>query len=276
MGCFSESPDGNETFIDSSLVDLIRSIKPDWSYFKEGMSDYSYICYISLYLFATRYCEGKQVLDAASGIGFGSYFLTQTAKRVIGIDIDLNSLSYAVQRYHNKNLNFLLTDVTENGFSSSSFDVVVSIETFEHLIPEKAMVFLQEIFRLLKPGGVLIISTPNRRVNRKISRNPTHINEMEVKAFFDLIRRVFPDCQPFYQRKNVLQSMKPFYFVVRIDRLKLRSLFPRFVRNRIRRLAAPRLYSDMPGLLDQLKVHEASCLDELEDAVIQIAVCRKS
>lgn len=276
MNRYSESMGRNETLMDSSLIELIRAIKPNWSYFKEGMSDYSYICYISLYRFAAQYCESKQVLDAASGIGFGSCFLVQTARKVVGIDIDLKSLAYAVQRYRHKNLSFLLTDITENGFVSSSFDVIVSIETFEHLIPERAMIFLKEMYRLLKPGGALIISTPNRRVNRKISRNPTHINEMGVNDFFGMIRRIFPDCKPFYQRKNVLRSMGRFYSVVRIDRFRLRAIFPRFVRNRIRKLAAPQLYSEIPDLLKQLKVYEASSLDELEDAVIQIAVCRKS
>ncbi|MCJ7813087.1 class I SAM-dependent methyltransferase [bacterium] len=211
----SESIRHDNAIIDSSLVEWIRSIKPDWSYFREGMSDFSYICYMSLYQFAAQYCQDKNVLDVASGMGFGSYFLAQTARRVVGLDIDAKSLEYAVQRYRNRNLHFFLTDATAACFADGSFDIIVSIETFEHILPERAMSFLQEIHRLLVPGGFLVISTPNRRVNRKISRNASHINEMGVEDFFNLIRSVFPDCRPFYQRKNVLRSMGRFYSVVR-------------------------------------------------------------
>ncbi len=276
MNMVSESMIHDDASIDSSFIEKICSIKPDRSHFREGMSDYSYICYIALYQFAVPYCQDKNVLDAACGIGFGSFFLAQTARQVIGLDIDPTCLAYAIQRYQNRNLHFFLTDAVATCFANGSFDIVVSIETFEHIVPEKALLFLREIHRLLVPGGFLIISTPNRRVNRKISRNAAHINEMGVEDFFNLIRSVFPDCRPFYQRKNVLRSMGRFYSVVRVDRLKLRSIFPRSFRKKVSRLAAPQLYSDIPDLLKQLSVHEASSLDELKDAVIQIALCRKS
>ena len=260
--------------VDPKEIDFIKKIRPEWTYFHEGMTDYSYICFISLYRFAAQYCKNKKVLDAASGIGFGCYFLTRTAKHVIGLDTDRQSVDYAINHYKHENLQFLITDATASCFPDQSFDVIVSIETFEHIHPDNARKFLEECRRMLVPGGQFIISTPNRSVHRQISRNPDHINEMDVDDFFNLISQVFSPCEPFYQRKGVLQKMRGFYRVVRFDRLKIRSIVPRWIRRKISGRVAPQLYEDIPVLLQQLRVHRAENLADLKDAAIQIAVCR--
>jgi hypothetical protein len=62
----------------SPSIEFIKSIKPE---IRQYENNYIYICYIALYEFAAHYCCRKRVLDAACGLGFGSYFLTQAKKR---------------------------------------------------------------------------------------------------------------------------------------------------------------------------------------------------
>jgi SAM-dependent methyltransferase len=257
-------------------VQFLREIKPEKTISGRTFTDYSYLCYVSLYLFAAGYCRGKVVLDGACGMGFGSFLLSQFADRTIGLDIDSASLIYARNQYRKENLYFLFSDVTRTSFHDRMFDAIVSIETFEHLHPEQALSCLREFERLLKTGGRLIISTPNRSIHRKISQNADHINEVEVKAFFDMLHTVFPRSEPFYQRKGVLRSMPGFYGLIRADRFKFRRFVPGFVRNQMNRQFAPQLHQNYEKLLQDLRIHKASNLEELHDAVLQVAVCQKT
>ena len=255
----------------SPSIEFIKSIKPEIRQFE---NNYSYICYIALYEFAAHYCCRKRVLDAACGLGFGSYFLAQIADQVVGLDIDKERIQFASTRYQKASLHFMLSDATSTCLRDHSFDVIVSIETFEHIPPDRAVSFLKEMKRLLAPGGILVISTPNRSIHRQISRNPDHINEIDVDDFFALISRIFGEYEPYYQRKGVLKTMQNFYCIVKKDRFKLRHIIPHSIRRKVNRFIAPELHRDIPDLLDQLKVHKASELQELKDAVFQIAVCQ--
>ena len=60
-----------------------------------------------------------------------------------------------------------------NGLDDNSFDSIVSFQVIEHI--QDDMLFLKEIHRVLKPGGIALLTTPNRRMS--LSRNPWHIRE---------------------------------------------------------------------------------------------------
>lgn len=251
--------------------EFIESIRPLWPEFG---NDYSYYSYVSLYLFAVSFCKNKKVLDAACGIGFGSYLLAQKARFVTGIDIDRSSLAHAKKHYHNDRLSFELKDATDTGFPSQFFDVITSIETFEHIPKELADKFIGELKRLLKPEGLLIISTPNHDVYSRISHTKGHVNELNVDDFFAHLSKYFAHCQAYYQRKGALESMKGFYATVRADKYKLRRFIPEVVKKSFKRLMAPDLQKGSTKLLDDLKVRHGEILDDLKNAVIQVAVCR--
>src|SRR6516162_4031681 len=112
------------------------------------------------YLFAMPFAESATVLDIASGEGYGSALLGSVAHRVIGIDIDENSIAHARSKYKNDNLSFLRGDCTRIPLSSDSVDLIVSFETLEHILDH--LQFFNEISRVLRPDGVLVISTPDR------------------------------------------------------------------------------------------------------------------
>ena len=268
----SSSSDPN-TFLPS--IDFFMSIKPASVAAHSFSSDYSYLCYVALYQFAASLCRGKKVLDAASGLGYGSYYLAHLASDVIGIDIAADNIAYAQQHYQRANLNYLCADATATDFEACQFETIVSLETFEHIPPEKALTFLNELKRLLKRNGHLVISTPNRDVYRQISVTPGHVNELTVPEFSRLLHHVFESCEPYYQRKGVLKQAKAFYASVRKDRFKLRRFIPKWLKSSFKKIYAPQLQQDHAKILSQLQVGRANSVDEVNDAVVQVWVSRK-
>jgi ubiquinone/menaquinone biosynthesis C-methylase UbiE len=137
------------------------------------------------YSFALPYIKDKKVLDIACGTGYGLAFLKSTAKSVTGVDVDAVAAKQALSECDAK-ARVLLGDGTNLPFVDESFDVVTSFETLEHL-HERAL-FLSELKRVLKPNGLLILSTPNAYYTKPINGKPTnrfHIFEYrteELKA----------------------------------------------------------------------------------------------
>jgi 2-polyprenyl-3-methyl-5-hydroxy-6-metoxy-1,4-benzoquinol methylase len=121
---------------------------------------------------------GKRVLDAACGEGYGSAILADSAGEVVGLDLSVEVIMQARVTYGQySNLTFASGSVTKIPFPDATFDTVVSFETIEHIDAEAQRFFLSEVHRVLRPEGLLIISTPNR-VN--YSERPGYHNEFHV------------------------------------------------------------------------------------------------
>jgi len=141
--------------------------------------------HVARYVFALPYVENKNVLDIACGTGYGLGFLKSKAKRVTGVDVDVEAAREA-RRECSENATVLLGDGLELPFFDSSFDVVTSFETLEH-VHERGR-FLEELCRVIRPDGRLILSTPNANYTRPVDgrpSNPFHVFEYtprELKA----------------------------------------------------------------------------------------------
>jgi ubiquinone/menaquinone biosynthesis C-methylase UbiE len=133
----------------------------------------------------------KDILDIASGEGYGSNLMAKKAKSVVGVDLSAEAVSAAKTKYQRPNLNFKIGDATQLDFENGSFDVVVSFETIEHHDQHEKM--LSEIKRILKPDGILIISTPDKLRYTDIPKynNPFHIKELYAEEFKSLIAQYF-------------------------------------------------------------------------------------
>ena len=126
--------------------------------------------------------KDKVVLDAACGEGYGTNILSMNAASVSGIDISEEAIARARRKYQNKsNISFLSGSVNELPFPDQSMDVVVSFETIEHITEELQCEFLDEITRVLKKDGVLVMSTPNKRIYSDLYN---YHNEFHVKEFY--------------------------------------------------------------------------------------------
>lgn len=111
------------------------------------------------YRFAAELCEGKAVLEVACGPGIGLGYLAQRARRVIGADYDERLLQQARSHY-GRRMPLLRLDAHALPFAARSFDVVILFEALYYLAaPER---FVAEACRVLRPGGILLISTVNR------------------------------------------------------------------------------------------------------------------
>ncbi len=153
-----------------------------------------------------RYClarplaQGLRVLDAACGEGYGSFLLAQTAAQVYGIDIESAAVAHARARYRAPNLSYLEGSVTALPLPDAAVDLVVSFETIEHLAEQAAM--LAEFRRVLAPGGVLLISSPNQPVYSGDGGgvNEFHVRELTRFELAALLDPVFPQQSWYGQR----------------------------------------------------------------------------
>ncbi|MBB3345225.1 glycosyltransferase [Luteimonas sp. RC10] len=152
--------------------------------------------------------DGKDVLDIASGEGYGSAMLARRARSVCGVDISLEAVSHAAARYADiDNLRYLAGSAASIPLSDSSVDVVVSFETIEHLLEQHEM--LAEIRRVLRPDGVLVMSSPNKAVysDRAGYHNEFHVRELYLDELEDLVLRHFPAVRMYGQRMAVCSTI---------------------------------------------------------------------
>lgn len=143
---------------------------------------------------------GKDVLDVACGEGYGSSYMADVARSIVGVDISQEAVQYASATYQKSNLVFRQGSATDLDFADATFDVVVSFETIEHLSEQAQM--LAEIRRVLRPDGSLVISSPNRPVYSEESgeHNEFHVKELDFNEFDELLKTQFPTIQYFGQR----------------------------------------------------------------------------
>ncbi len=105
--------------------------------------------------------EGERVLDAGCGVGGSAFYLAKNRQaKVTGITLSEKQYGYANRKCNNLGLaslvSFKIEDYTQTSFNNNSFDVIWAIESITSA-PEKGL-FAKEAFRLLKPGGRLIIA----------------------------------------------------------------------------------------------------------------------
>jgi O-antigen biosynthesis protein len=153
--------------------------------------------------------QDKDVLDVACGEGYGSSFMADVARSVIGVDISVEAVQHAADVYSKLNLTFRQASVIALDFADASFDVVVSFETIEHLAEQAEM--LAEIRRVLRPDGVLVISSPNRPIYSEESgeHNKFHMKELDLYEFDELLRSKFQKVEYFGQRLLMASVIQP-------------------------------------------------------------------
>ncbi|MGC9610771.1 MAG: methyltransferase domain-containing protein [Minisyncoccia bacterium] len=144
------------------------------------------------YEFAIPYAKGKKVVGLACGFGTGSKILADVAESVVGIDFSEQELDYARINYESENLKFLKEDVTKIPISDNSFDLAVSFEIIEHLDAIQQNDFLKELRRIVRPGGIILLSTPDNYVWQRLALYwNEHIKELTKTELLELLGGFF-------------------------------------------------------------------------------------
>lgn len=180
------------------------------------------------YLFAASLVDGRDVLDLASGEGFGTALLAESARSVVGIDIDQRTVEHSKLNYQAENLEFQVGDARDlSGFQTGSFGAVVAFEMIEHLAEHEQL--LEGITRVLAPDGLLILSSPDRTAysDTREFQNPFHVRELTPDELLKLLEGRFSHVATWAQR-TVMGSL-----VSQLNTENVHGQLQRFVLERV-------------------------------------------
>jgi GT2 family glycosyltransferase/SAM-dependent methyltransferase len=171
--------------------------------------------------------RGKVVLDAGSGEGYGTHLLSRSAASAIGVDVSEEAVAHAAARYAGGALSYRQGSIDALPFPDRMFDVVVCFEVIEHVDEALQKAFLGQARRVLKPDGILVISTPNRAVYTDASRqhNQFHKHEFYVDEFCEFLHQNFPHISLFGQGWFVSSILEKAEFT-RLDNLRIADAGP--------------------------------------------------
>jgi ubiquinone/menaquinone biosynthesis C-methylase UbiE len=159
--------------------------------------------HIARYAFAARMASGLRVLDAGCGTGYGVTELATTAQWVVGADVASEATGYARAHATRANTSYLQASATALPFPTGAFGLVAAFEVIEHLVSWREL--LSEARRVLAPGGLLLVSTPNRLYYADSRRldgpNPYHVHEFEFEEFHAALREYFPHVTILFQNR---------------------------------------------------------------------------
>jgi SAM-dependent methyltransferase len=164
--------------------------------------------HLSRYVHGSTFASGRTVLDIACGTGYGSVALAEAGGRfIVGCDLAVEPLAEANRRSAGKAVSYVSGSGLELPFAPTSFDLVVSFETIEHLTDRTR--FLKELHRVLKPDGVLLLSTPNAEVTSAYPPNPFHVHEYTPAELSGQLSAVFSEVELFGQRPAPRYAVTP-------------------------------------------------------------------
>lgn len=163
-----------------------------------------YYAHLSIYHFALALCEGKKVLDAGSGAGYGSAYLAKYgAQSVWGIDASQEAVLFSRDYFPLYNLNYQSMDLGDiRGFPDSFFDVIFSSNVLEHVV--NIHQFLNRARTLLKADGTLFIAVPPITDRISIEANlaiPFHLNIWSPRQWKHTLSHYFEDVR-FYSHRG--------------------------------------------------------------------------
>lgn len=153
------------------------------------------------YMWAARVVDGRRVLDLGSGEGFGAAILAGSAAHVVGVDVDGRTVEHSKLNYGGSNLEFQVgTALDLSAFEDGSFGAVVAFEIIEHVQDQERV--LDEVARVLGDEGILVVSTPDRRLYSEATGqdNPFHERELALEEFQELLAVHFPHVAGWGQR----------------------------------------------------------------------------
>jgi SAM-dependent methyltransferase len=186
------------------------------------LSDGNYLFHLFRYFWAMPFAVDRTVLDAGCGSGYGAELLAAVARHVVAVDYDAEAVTENRIRFrHRNNLTFEVADIAELSFSDESFDLIVGFEVYEHLEFTSSEKFLQHVSRVCRPGGWVLLSTPNRLVEAPFMRSAGksyryHVNSVSPGELKARLKSRFRSVRLFGQRvkapwlKGIFRALDAF------------------------------------------------------------------
>jgi len=178
------------------------------------------------YRFAASHAGDGSVLDLGCGTGYGSAELAVHGARVIGMD---RIAASAFVR--DSDATFVRGDLSGLPFAAASFDLIVTFQVIEHL--SDSAPYLEGLSTLLRPHGVLLLSTPN--VLQSDGENPFHVHEYQAEELYGVLSTYFGEVEMLgvgaagdawrYHEER----LRRIRLITRLDPLRLRRALPRAV-----------------------------------------------
>ncbi len=224
--------------------------------------------------------NGK-ILEVGCGEGRGVELLAPTATEYVAIDKIRDIINLLRKKY--PGISFIHAFVPPFGdIPSGHFDTVVSFQVIEHIKNDR--LFLEEIYRVLRPGGIALLTTPNRK--KTLTRNPWHIREYTASELQQLAAGVFNrveikgiagnDKVMEYYQKNKENVGR----ITRFDILNLQYRLPAFllripydILNRVNR---KKLEKDTNMLVTSITHEDYLLTNDAEAGLDLFAILRKS
>lgn len=166
---------------------------------------------IARYKFACKWMRGgDHVLEVGCGEGFGCNFFSRHVERVTGLDIDPATIERCRLKYRRPNLQFITGDIIDPPSTPfPQFDAVVSFEMIEHVDHASGMKMAANCAAYLKPGGLLVLSTPRAREDRSVSRRHHHVFEYDYETLLATLEPHFNRVMVFCQNDEYIYAGHP-------------------------------------------------------------------
>ena len=245
-----------------------------------------YLFHTAAYDFALPYAKHAAVLDYGCGSGYGAASLAPHCREITAIDISAEAIALAEGAYKAPNLKYHHVRPSSEQpipFDAKSFDVVLSFQVIEHI--DDPNVYLADISRVLKPGGVAIFATPDRTTRLFSFQRPWnrwHVTEYSQDSLGDLLRSHFEEVDvlkmggdpkllhPEYLRTRRMRWIcLPFTLPFLPDRVRLAGL------GFLKKLLKPRPFAVDRGQETEISTQGLVIASDLDRGTNLIAVARR-
>jgi len=228
------------------------------------------------------------ILDLGCGEGYGTSLLSRNVERIIGLDVDKDTIAHASREYGAENCIFKAFDGVKIPYGDDTIDAAVSFQVIEHIQDDENYVL--EIYRVLKKNGIFILTTPNRTYRLKPGQKPWnrfHVREYYPEELESILKSVFSDVNVWGIRgtdevqRLEIERVKRNLKAVSFDPLNLRKLIPEalipaIIEIRERITGANRKRKNDNESLKKYSLKDFYVIkDNVRDSLDLLGVCRK-
>lgn len=169
--------------------EFFRIPAPSSRIFSEAAMRLLHARHLAAYHWSIPYVAGQKVLEIGPHDGHGTEVLIPYVSSIIGLDINLQLITQAKNKL---SIPFVLADGQHIPIESESFDACIAFQLIEHVKNDR--VLLVELRRILRPGGLLLLSTPQKNTRLLSSQkpwNPEHVREYDEDEWCELMSSAF-------------------------------------------------------------------------------------